>query len=330
MAVSFVATGTAFSTNSFASTFTLNKPAGVTDGDLMIAQVSFYGFAPLTVTCTGWTLVQSAYGVGSGGNEVQTTMLYRFATASEPASWTANSSSSVEGRSAIVTAYRGVQTVGPSGQTNGGSGSSKATATVNSTVAGAWRVVHGAIVASSTSSTVTSNETTRRTYTNAEKAFYGWLQSAVWDSNGATVATGNNSRTMSRSSSWMASGTVIVLLYPSTGTPATGTAEMTTPKVGATFESDVEIPGTLNVGIPAVVADGEGYGQPPVGFAVLATATPAVSASVAAVSDAFGSMNTIVPITVSVQAETRVFGVRVIRVDADNRTIRVESRGVAD
>lgn len=331
MAVSFVATGTAWTTNSFGSTYTLNKPAGVTDGDLMIARVNHYGYTPFTITCTGWTVVQSAYSSGSSGNGVQTTMLYRFATSSEPASWTANASGSVEARMALVTAYRGVQTVGPSGQSVGGSGSSKATASVTNTVEGAWRVVHGAIVASNVDSAITSNETTRRSYSNAENPFIAWVQGGTWDSNGATVAVGSTSRTMSRSGSWMGSATVIVLLYPSTGTPATGTAAMTLPEVTSEHEAEVEIPGTLGpMQIPAVIAAADGYGQPPIGTGTLTAPLSPVVASASGSVAAFGPLATIVPISASMQGETRVHGVRVINVDHDDRVIKVESRGVAD
>lgn len=330
MAVSFVATGTAYTTGSFGNSFTLNKPAGVADGDVMVAMVAFYAFAPLTITCTGWTVVQTGYGTGSAGNEVQVTMLVRTATASEPSSWTANSSLSTEARLAIVSAYRGVQTVGASGQSGGGSGTSRATASVSNTTAGAWRVVHGAYVASSSSPVITSNETIRRAYTSAEKAFYGWAQAAIWDSNGSTVAVGSTSRTVSRSSSWYAAATAIVLLYPSTGTPATGALAATAPAVEADAAGVVNNPGVVDVDlwVPDVVSDG--YGQPPLVSGSLSAPLPLLGVDVAAAHAAFGPLDVAVPIIMTLQAETRVYGVRVIRVEADDRTIRVESRGVAD
>ena len=74
----------------------------------------------------------------------------------------------------------------------------------------------------------------------------------MWDSNG-TISTGNTSRTVSRSAVWTCAASVIVLMEPATGTPATGDFSSS---VGA-VEADAEGIGGHQGGGAAVGEDEE-------------------------------------------------------------------------
>lgn len=101
--VSFVAAGTTFTDATTGTGYTLNKPAGVVDGDVLVAYVgSDVGYA---VAPTGWTMVDR---IDSGGSAASTlTVLMRDGQTSDPASWVGNTSSSGTRRRATVVAYRG-------------------------------------------------------------------------------------------------------------------------------------------------------------------------------------------------------------------------------
>lgn len=332
MAISFVAASTAFSRIGSGSGFTLNKPAGYADGAILIASVCFDSGGSLrTVTPpSGWTFLTSARGADDGRDN-QISVLYRVGAAGDPSTWTGSlSSSSTTLLTTAVVAYSGVQAVGLSGTSATGLDTSFATATVNNSTTNSWRIVIGSYSSATTSYTITSNETTRRILFAADDSgSTGACQSAHWDSN-AGIATGNTSRTVSRSASWSTASSVLVLLTPTTGTPATGTWESTLGKVTAAADGDVVDNAALAMSLPSVSASAAGFGAPPDVTSVLASTTPSVSASVSAATDAMGTLDTIVPIGVSVVGETRSFGIRVLNVEADDRTIVVESRGVAD
>lgn len=102
--ISYVATGTAFSSTSSGSGFTLNKPAGVADGDLLVAYVA--ADAGVVVTPPdGWTLVNSVASGGTAGTCLS--ILMRDGLAADAATWVGNLSASGNRRRATVVAYRG-------------------------------------------------------------------------------------------------------------------------------------------------------------------------------------------------------------------------------
>jgi hypothetical protein len=75
---------------------------------------------------------------------------------------------------------------------------------------------------------------------------------------------------------------------------------------------------------------GDGFGQPPVATGTATSTLGGASASMSGATDVSGVMDAAILPLVSFQVETRVFGVRVITVDLDNRTVVVPSRGVDD
>lgn len=327
MAISFVAAGTTYSNTAGGTSFTLNKPAGVADGDTLVAVVACWANgSQKTMSSSGWTVRQTAY-FDTGDDEVQITLMTRAGLASDPSTWTVTSSGTVYLRVAAVAAYRGVQSVGVSGQTSMGGGTSLSTATVNNSVANSWRVTAGACFASSLSVNISSNEVTRRFIVGADNS--GACQTALWDSS-AGIVTGNTSRTVSRSSSWVNAGSVILILNEAAGTPASGSWASTLAKVSAEGDGEVHDDATVSATLPAVAYVGDGLGQPPEADGTVGATLPAVAASFEAGTDVLGTMDAIASVSASVVAETRAFGERVIVVERDDRTIRVESRGVAD
>lgn len=327
MAISFVAAGTTFSATGGSTSLTLNKPAGVADGDILVAVVAFWANgAQKTVSASGWTVRQTAYRDVSS-DQIQITVLTRPALAADPSTWAVTVSGTVYLRVAAVSCYRGVQTIGNSGQTNAASATSLATATVNNTIANSWRITCGAYFAGSLSYTISSNEITRRFLVDSDNS--GSVQAALWDSNGGIV-TGNTSRTVSRSSAWTCAGSVILILNEAAGTPASGTLASTLAPVSASVAGEEHNDGTMAASLSPVAAQMDGYGQPPTVSGTMSASLSPVAASIDAANAAVGSLGAIVNIEASLVGETRVFGVRVINVDAEDRTIKVESRGVAD
>lgn len=327
MAVAFVAAGTVYTATGGSTSITLNAPAGLASGHTMVALVAFWANgSQRTVTCTGWTVQQTAFR-DTGSDELQLVMLTRVAGGSEPSSWTATVSGTVYLRVAAVAAYSGVQSLGASGETDVAGATSLATSTVNNDTTGSWRVVLGAYFSGSASYTISSNETSRRFLATADNS--GAVQAALWDSN-TGLATGNTSRTVSRSATWTSAGSCILLLEPSTGTPATGTWSSTLAKVEADGDGEIHNDAVVDVELPAVGFEGDGYGQPPEGEAVVDAALPAVHADMEGGTEVQATLDAVVAVRADVVAETRAFGVRVIVVEADDRTVRVESRAVAD
>ena len=336
MAIAFVAAATAFSRIGSGTTWTWNKPAGVSAGHLMIASVQFdANGSQRTVTLpSGWTLIRNAYDGGSGTTyEAQQVTAYRFVESGDPSSWGGTLSGSVLLTAANVVAYSGVQSVGASGASSNTSSTSLASPSVaTGSVSGPRRVVCGAYVSTTTNYTIASNETTRRTLFAADDTgSSGATQAAIWDSNTTTVSINTTtSRTISRSAVWAIGVVTILMLTPSSGTPASGTLGGTLGAVEAVAEGEVHDDATLAASLSPVTFAGSGEGQPIPPDAVLAASLPPVQASVSGGTEVTGVMAAAVLPSLSFEGETRVFGVRVITVEAEDRTIRVESRAVAD
>lgn len=107
-AIAFVDSDTSF-VNS--ASISVDVPAGVTAGDLLLTQITVRGGTGQTITApAGWSLVPTSGRVNSGTTLAQA--IYYPATGAEPASYTWTFSSS-ERAAAAMLAYRGVDPANP-------------------------------------------------------------------------------------------------------------------------------------------------------------------------------------------------------------------------
>lgn len=101
--LAYVSTGAAFSDSSTGTGFTLNKPASVLDGDLLVAYVSSEkGGTPNTPA--GWVLVDT---VNETVGQVGLAVFMRDALAADPATWVGDFPVTALRKRAVVIAYRG-------------------------------------------------------------------------------------------------------------------------------------------------------------------------------------------------------------------------------
>lgn len=141
--VSYVATGTAFTDTTTGTGYTLNKPTGTADGDLLVAYVaSDTGGAAVPPDAT-WTLVDTIT-VGTT-SPLTLSVLMHDGLAADASSWVGNLTNSATRKRAIVIAYRGAAPVASQfdaenvqGYTNGTL--NPTTATVSNSTANAWRL----------------------------------------------------------------------------------------------------------------------------------------------------------------------------------------------
>ncbi|MDQ1167893.1 T9SS sorting signal type C domain-containing protein [Flavobacterium sp. SORGH_AS_0622] len=100
------------STNQTSNTsLTINKPAGVVIGDVMLVNIAQIGSGNLSnPTSAGWTLIA---GANLGTNDRWGAVLYKIATASEPASYTFTLNSNITGGVGSIVAFTGVDVSGP-------------------------------------------------------------------------------------------------------------------------------------------------------------------------------------------------------------------------
>ena len=108
------------------TTITINKPAGVVEGDFLVAQVSIGATTAASITApTGWTSVAASNG---NGNAIGTAVFRKFAGASEPTSYTFGGIGLTAAASGGISAYTGVDPTSPVAasaiQGNTGNGSS--------------------------------------------------------------------------------------------------------------------------------------------------------------------------------------------------------------
>lgn len=104
--IAYRATGTTFNSATSGTDFTINKPAGLADGDLMIAYLTAAGTGTLTIP-TGWSLVDSTSADGNHSLWV----LKRTGLAADPSTWTVTLSASTNRRTCAVVAYSGAADV---------------------------------------------------------------------------------------------------------------------------------------------------------------------------------------------------------------------------
>lgn len=141
--VSYVATGTAFTDTTTGTGYTLNKPTGTADGDLLVAYVASDTGGTAVPPDSTWTLVDTVT-VGTT-SPITLSVLMHDGLAADAASWVGNLTNSATRKRAIVIAYRGAAPVASQfdvenvqGYTNGTQ--NPTTATVSNTGANAWRL----------------------------------------------------------------------------------------------------------------------------------------------------------------------------------------------
>lgn len=200
MAVTHVA---ATSASGSAQPVTIARPAGVQDGDVLVASFATNGNPGTVTPPAGWTLAPGFPIVG-GTNPYQH-VYYKAVTnaASEPASYSWTLSTSVAWGGGIA-AYRGVDQAiiwdaGPSGAGSGTSSTSAVAPSVTTTVANCY-LVGGAAANSSTVTFTPPPSMTERWDTGAGKANC-LADNEVWAS---ADATGTRTFTASASRAWTA------------------------------------------------------------------------------------------------------------------------------
>jgi hypothetical protein len=104
--IAYRSTGTTFTSATSGVNYTLNKPAGTTDNDLLIAFVTSTEHGTITPP-SGWTTVNTA-SIDDGTTDVALFILKRTATSGDPSSWaTGRLSATSSRRTAVVVAYSG-------------------------------------------------------------------------------------------------------------------------------------------------------------------------------------------------------------------------------
>lgn len=337
MAISFIGVSTMWSSSASSTSFTINKPAGtLADGDLMIAVLTWTtGSTATDLSCTvpsGWTKQDEIYNGGDGWDH-QMCVMTRFYVSGDPSTWSGTlSSTQAKVKVSTVAAYRGVQSIAVKGTASvaGPSTTSYSTATVNNPSASNWRFVCAGYESSSLTYSMNTNEVTSRALNgDSNSGSADFIQLRIADS-GAAIATGNTSRTVSRSAAFDASTAWIGILAATTGTPATGDAAMTLGGVTQAVAGEVHNDATAAMTLGGVSQSFSGFGTPPAVTGPLAMSLNSVTMDGQAGVPPMGTMDMAVLAGISFNVETRVHGVRVITVEAEDRTIRVPSRGVDD
>ncbi|USC17043.1 hypothetical protein [Rhodococcus sp. 11-3] len=161
--IAWRAAGTAFQSGTSGSDFTLNKPAGVVSGDLMLAFLTCNEYDRTLTVPSGWTLADTVKVDDGSTEDVTMFVLKRTAGGSEPATWSATLSSACGRRTAVVVAYSGAadaasQFLGTA-QASAVNGTPlyATTGAVNNTDPGAWRVSAFAVSDNASGGTLTAN-----------------------------------------------------------------------------------------------------------------------------------------------------------------------------
>jgi hypothetical protein len=142
--IEYRATSSVWESSTSGSDFTLNKPAGLQDNDLMIAFVTSNEHGTITPPF-GWSAVNTA-SVDDGSTDIALYVLKRTGLASDPSTWATGSLSATSTRrSAVVVAYSGAahadeQFITDAVRTDATGSLVHQTATVVNTDPNAWRV----------------------------------------------------------------------------------------------------------------------------------------------------------------------------------------------
>lgn len=161
--IAYRATGTTFTTPTSGTNYTLNKPAGTTTNDLLLAFVTSSEHGSI-IPPTGWTSVNTA-SIDDGSTDVALFVLKRTATASDPSTWaTGKVSVASSRRTAVVVAYSGAahsddQFISDNFRVDPSGSAIHRTQIVENIDPNAWRVAAFAASDDASGSTYTANQT---------------------------------------------------------------------------------------------------------------------------------------------------------------------------
>jgi hypothetical protein len=229
--ISYVGKGTAWSTTSGVTSYTINRPSGVVSGDLMLACVTISdSVTPIVTAPAGWTVVRQFISSDSFASCTMA-ILKRTAGSSEPTSWTGTLSATVKPVITESVAYRNCDLASnqfiAENQSVSGSGNTITTASVTNTDSTSWRMeffgYSGDYFTSGYSSEVTNRDELSQEYQISSWS-YRTATLRVSDSNGP-VGTGSHSRTGTLNRSYYAAGSWIGLLKQLPSAPAAGANE---------------------------------------------------------------------------------------------------------
>lgn len=319
--IAYVGKGTTWYTISGGSSFTINKPSGVGNNDLMIAVLAIAGNVAVTPPA-GWTARYTA--VGATGPYTHCVMS-RLAGSSEPASWTGSTSGGTV-QDLMLTqsvAYRNVNTTTPFINNNGqmaNSASSISTPSVSNTNSGAWRVVAFGDENGSSSGGWTSDENVERAdnyaYKTISSGFFGStyhsINGAIYDSNGP-VSTGNYSRAGYHNTSYYSAGAWIGILNPLAAPPA-GVADETARVVASV--------GSSNPWMTTRIFDSNGV-VPTGDMSVTGIWTPGSGTDKNSMSGWVGLVRPAAPVTAGYASATMATKVDVSQVPIDSKRVTV-------
>lgn len=298
--ISRVGKGTAWSTTSNTTAFTINRPSGVVSGDLMLAAVLISDSVIPTITApSGWTVVQQFTSADSFAN-ARMAILKRTAGSSEPTSWTGTLSATVKPVVVESLAYRNCdlasnQFVAEASSTSG-SGNTITTATVSNTASSSWRVefygFSGDYFTSAFTSEVSELDDQSAEY-RIDASNYRTATLLAADSNGP-VSTGNHAREGTLNRSYYAAGSWIGLLKQLPSAPAAGANET---------ERVDEAAGTSNPWMYTGIYDSNA--PVPVGTSsVTAVFTPGSGTSIGSAASWVGLIKPAVPLTAGLTVGT--------------------------
>lgn len=256
------------------TSLTINRPAGVVSGDIMLVTIGQRGSNTLSnPTATGWTLIS---GVDLGGTtDRRGIVMYRIAGATEPASYTFTLDGQSTGTVGTIVAFSGVDNTTPFDVANGAisvNGSTAAvTATTKTTLTANTAIVMLGMAGNSSPTWSGWNTTNPGGLTelfdnqNSGRASVG----GAWAIKAAIGATGNGTATLSGAER---NGAILIALRPAvttvtgfspsnacsgtnptitiTGTNFNGATAVTFNGTAATFivNSNIQISATLPAG----------------------------------------------------------------------------------
>jgi hypothetical protein len=315
VAISFVASAS-WSESTDDTSYTLQKPTGVASGDIMLAVLGLDlandGGNSTTVSApSGWTILADEH---SPPNH-QMAIMWRTAGSSEPGSWNGTLASGRGPKASAVVAYRGANAIAVDNENTAGSTTSISTGSVTNPTATNWRVVLGAYSSASVSSTLSSNEVTKR-----QAAENSNVEVGAWDSNG-TVAAGSTSRTMSRGAVWESAAVYIAILDAIDGANVDGAVATVLPSLPVVSAlGTLSYSATLTATVPLMpVMTAAGIASPPAGT-LDTVVMPDVN--IIGATNAAGPLDVVAAPVVDIQGETRFFGIRVVTPAAEDRTTR--------
>lgn len=309
------------------------KPSGVIAGDLLLAV--FTNNKQTVTRPSGWTPLFTLN--ASTGNSWSTGVYYKVAGSSEPTSY-AFSVPSAAPLVLSLSAWSNVDTTTPIGtghaQVASGALSEPHTGPTASVSAVNGRLIHIRAVryAGSTVPTFTAPGVTELVdagvFSGGSVCYANVQYAATADYVGAGSKAGK-AITCSQAETDNVEATIAL---KTKATPASGAFACPLPSLtDVAFEAGTHFDATVSVALPKVSVAADGYGQPVENTGPMACTLAPVSADVSGASAAIGSMDASVLPLVKFQAETRVFGIRVIAVEEDtSRLITVPSRGVDD